>query len=403
MRTFSYHARAEGGISLRGTITADSAPAAVRALAAEGKIVLRIREENGFRLPDVPLMWGGITAEERIAFLHELAALLEAGLPMHEALAHLRAGVSERSSYGRLIAALHAEVSRGMPLSQTMEMRPAAFPESLVGMVRAGEESGHLDTILCEAAAALTEAHVLRESLRSALAYPMFLLGATALSVLVMTVFILPVFAALLRDLGTQLSLPTRMLLALSDVVLAQPYLVAAIIAAVCLAAVLLLRIPSLRRYGDAVLLRVPVLGMFVKLSEWQMILRTLALLLRSGIRLDRAVGLVRSVTGNRAIAHHLARMEQSLVEGRTLAQIVLHEPYLPALLRGMLAAGEATGDLQHLLQHGADYCRRRAGTYAARIEALAEPLMIVLVGAVIFFVVLSVLLPIFDAMDAMM
>ena len=403
MKTFSYRACMTDGSAVRGTIAADSAPAAVRMLAAEGKTVLRIRERRDFRLPDFLRLRGSISAEERIAFLHELAAVLEAGLPVHEALAHLRAGVSEHSFYGRLVAALHAEVSRGMPLSQTMELRPAEFPESLVGMVRAGEESGSLATVLREAAVALTEAHVLRESLRSALAYPIFLLGATALSVLIMTVFVLPVFAALLRDLGAQLPLPTRILLGLSDVVLAQPYRVVAIIAAVCLAAVLLLRIPSLRRYGDAVLLRVPVLGMFVKLAEWQMILRTLALLLRSGIRLDRAVGLVRSVTGNRALAHRLMRMQQSLVEGRTFAQIVLHEPYLPALLRGMLAAGEAAGDLERLLQHAADYCRRRAGSYAARIEALAEPLMIVLVGAVIFFVVLSVLLPIFDAMDAMM
>ena len=403
MKTFSYRACMTDGSAVRGTIAADSAPVAVRMLAAEGKTVLRIRERRDFRLPDFLRLRGSISAEERIAFLHELAAVLEAGLPVHEALAHLRAGVSEHSFYGRLVAALHAEVSRGMPLSQTMELRPAEFPESLVGMVRAGEESGSLTTVLREAAVALTEAHVLRESLRSALAYPIFLLGATALSVLIMTVFVLPVFAALLRDLGAQLPLPTRILLGLSDVVLAQPYLVVAIIAAVCLAAVLLLRIPSLRRYGDAVLLRVPVLGMFVKLAEWQMILRTLALLLRSGIRLDRAVGLVRSVTGNRALAHRLMRMQQSLVEGRTFAQIVLHEPYLPSLLRGMLAAGEAAGDLERLLQHAADYCRRRAGSYAARIEALAEPLMIVLVGAVIFFVVLSVLLPIFDAMDAMM
>ena len=390
-------------MSLRGTITAESAPAAVRTLAAEGKIVLRIKEQHSFRLPDVLRVWGGITEEERIAFLHELAALLEAGLPVHEALAHLCAGVSERSSYGRLIAALHAEVSRGMPLSQTMEMRPAAFPESLVGMVRAGEESGRLDTILREAAAALTESHVLRESLRSALLYPLFLLAATALSVLVMTVFVLPVFAALLRDLGTELPLPTRLLLGISDLIGAHPHLVPALVVGVVLSAVLLRSAPSLRRYGDALLLHVPVLGMFVKLAEWQMILRTLALLLRSGIRLDRAVGLVRSVTDNRAIVHHLARMEQSLVEGRTFAQIVLHEPYLPSILRGMLAAGEAAGDLERLLQHAADYCRRRAGAYAARIEALAEPLMIVLVAAVIFFVVLSVLLPIFDAMDAMM
>lgn len=403
MRHFSYHARGEGGMSLRGTIAAESAPAAVRALAAEGKVVLRIREQHGFRLPRVPRVRGGIAEEERIAFLHELSALLEAGLPVHEALAHLCAGVPERSSYGRVVAALHAEVLRGMTLSQAMEMRAAAFSESLVGMVRAGEESGRLDTILREAAAALTEVHILRESLRSALTYPLFLLAATAGSVILMTVFVLPIFAELLRDLGAQLPLPTRLLLGLSDAVSVQPYLIAALALGCAFAAILLLRIPALRRYGDAFLLRVPVLGMFVQLAAWQVILRTLALLLRSGIRLDRAVGLVRSVTDNRAIAHRLAQMEQRLVEGRTFAQIVLHEPYLPALLRGMLAAGEAAGDLEHLLQHGADYCRRRAGTYAARMEALAEPLMIVLVGAVIFFVVLSVLLPIFDAMDAMM
>ena len=403
MKTFSYRACMTDGSAVRGTIAADSAPAAVRMLAAEGKTVLRIRERRDFRLPDFLRLRGSISAEERIAFLHELAAVLEAGLPVHEALAHLRAGVSEHSFYGRLVAALHAEVSRGMPLSQTMELRPAEFPESLVGMVRAGEESGSLATVLREAAVALTEAHVLRESLRSALAYPIFLLGATALSVLIMTVFVLPVFAALLRDLGAQLPLPTRILLGLSDVVLAQPYLVVAIIAAVCLAAVLLLRIPSLRRYGDAVLLRVPVLGMFVKLSEWQMILRTLAILLRSGIRLDRAVGLARMVTENRALGARLLRVEQNLVEGRTLAQAMAGDLYMPILLRGMLAAGEEAGDLERLLQYGADYCRRRAHAYAARMEALAEPVMIVIIAALIFFVVLSVLLPIFDTMDALM
>ena len=142
---------------------------------------------------------------------------------------------------------------------------------------------------------------------------------------------------------------------------------------------------------------------MFVRFAVWQMILRTLAILLHSGIRLDRALGLARSVAGNRAIAQNLAKMERSLVEGRTFAQVIVHERCLPALLRGMLSAGEAAGDLGGLLQHAADYCRRRSGIYAARVEALAEPAMIVVIAAMIFFVVLSVLLPIFDTMDALM
>lgn len=400
MRTFLYHARTTDGQRVRGKIGAESAPAAVRILAAEGKIALRIEEYRDFLLPFV--LRRGITAEERIAFLHELAVLLEAGLPVHEALAHLHAGASAGSAYGKIVTALHAEVLRGLPLSQAMEMQ-AVFPATLIGMVRAGEESGQLEGILHEAAAVATEDHVLRESLRNALAYPLFLLAATGFSMLLMTVFVLPIFATLLRDLGTELPLPTRVLLAAADVAAAQPYLAVLLAVGLCVAVLLLLCIPMLRIYADGLLLRLPVFGTFVCLAAWQMILRTLAMLLRSGIRLDRAVGLVRSVTGNSALELRLARMEEGLVRGRTFAQVVVHESSLPALLRSMLAAGEEAGDLERLLLHAADYCRRRAGTYAARMEALAEPAMIVLIAAMIFFVVLSVLLPVFDTMDALM
>ena len=401
MKKFSYQARTADGLEVCGVIAAESAPAAARALAAEGKTPLHIRAQWNFRLPRLHPN-RGMTGEERIAFLHELAALLGAGLPVHTSLERLAEGMRD-SSCGRSVAALYTEVRQGRALSQAMEMQAGAFPPSLVGMVRAGEESGRLDKLLREAAAVLTEAHNLRESLRSALAYPLFLLAATLFSVLMMTAFVLPIFAALLQDLGTEVPLPTRLLLVLSDGVAVHPYLLPLFSLGLCVAFVLALRVPSLRLFMDGLLLRLPVLGDFLRLAAWQVILRTLGILLRSGIRLDRAVGLTRSVTGNHALSRRLARMEQSLVEGRTFAQVILREPYPSPLLRGMLAAGEEAGDLERLLQHGADYCQRRAGVYAARMEALAEPVMIVVVGAVIFFVVLSVLLPIFDAMDAMM
>lgn len=404
MKMFSYRACTVDGQTRCGVVAAESAPAAVRALAAEGKTALDIRERRTVRVPSVPILHGGITPEDRIAFLHELAALLAAGIPVHEALGHIHAGVVSDSAYGRLVCALHEDVLRGLSLSQAMELRGArVFAPSLVGMVRAGEESGRLDTVLHEAAEVAAEAHILRESLRSALAYPFFLLAATAVSVLLMIVFVLPVFAVLLRDLGAELPLPTRILLGLSDAVAAYPYALLTVAAAVLMSGVLSRRVPRLCLYADAFLLRVPVLGTFVRLVAWQTILRTLTILLRSGIRLDSAVGLASSVTGNRALSLRLERMEQRLVEGRTFSQVVARESSLPALLRGMLSAGEAAGDLERLLGHAANYCRRRADVYAARMEALAEPLMISLVGCIIFFVVLSVLLPIFDAMDVMM
>lgn len=402
MKKFSYRACTSEGVALRGTLAAESASEAVRALAAEGKTVLRLREQRDFHLPDFLRMRRGITAEERIAFLHELAALLGAGLPVHEALARLADG-EQATVYTRMTAALYQDVLRGMPLSQAMSTQGNSFPESLIGMVRAGEESGMLETILHDAADVLTEAHVLRESLRSALAYPLFLLAATVFSLLLMTVFILPIFAALLRDFGTEAPLPTRMMLALSDALAAHPYALTAAAIVGCLVVPLLLAQPALRFHADALILRTPVLGTFLCLVAWQMILRTLAILLRSGIRLDRAVALAHAMTRNRALADQLGRMERNLVEGRTFAQVIAHAPYVPQILRRMLAAGEAAGELERLLQHGADYCRRRAAAYSTRMEALTEPVMVVLVAALIFFVVLSVLLPIFDTMDALM
>lgn len=137
--------------------------------------------------------------------------------------------------------------------------------------------------------------------------------------------------------------------------------------------------------------------------GTWQMILRILAILLHSGIRLDRAVALACTVTGNRVLERRLQHVERCLIEGHSLTQILSDEPYLPPLLRGMLAAGEEAGELEHILPQAADYCGRRAEAIGQRAAALAEPIMIVFVAGVIFFAVLSFLLPIFDAMDAMM
>lgn len=404
MRTFSYRARTTDGAEVRGHFAAESAPAAVRALAAQGRMVVRLEERREFHLPSFLRMHSNITAEERIAFFHELAALLQAGMPVHEALARLaEAAKASSAAYGKLVAELHRSVTRGTALSQAMEMHPQAFAPSVVGMVRAAEESGTLDVILRETAEFLTEGHVMRESLRSALAYPLFLLAAATASLLLMTIFVLPIFAALLRDLRAEVPLPTQLLLTLSDIAAAEPYLIPLSIAVVFAAAAALLRMPKVRFRMDELLLRIPVLGTFICLAEWRMILRTLAILMRSGIRLDRAVSLARSVTQNRALSHRLVQIEQGLLQGRTFAQTTVRDPYLPILVRGMLAAGDAAGDLERLLWQTADYCQRRSAQYAARMEALAEPVMTVFIAAVIFFAVLSFLLPVFDAMDALM
>lgn len=403
MKTFSYRARTADGAQVKGRIEAESAPAAARALAAEGRVVVHLAERR-VRLPQAALrLRGRVTEEERIALFQELAALLGAGLPVHEALAHLVGGADAGSPYGRLTAALHRAVLRGTALSQAMAGHADVFSPRIVGMVRAGEESGTLHVIFSEMAAFLTEEHTVRESVKSALAYPLFLLAATAFSVLLMAAFVLPVFSALLRDLGAAPPLPTRILLALSDAAAAHPYLLLVIPLLLAAACAALLRVDAVRFWLDECVLRVPILGRFIRFAEWGMILKTLAILMHSGIRLDRAVHLARFTAGNRVLIRSLERVEQSLIQGRTMTRALSHERQMPQLLQGMLAAGESAGDLEHLLRHAAAYCTRTAQQLSARMEALAEPVMIVVIAGVIFFAVLSFLLPVFEAMDTLM
>ena len=128
MRTFSYRARTTDGAEVRGHLAAESAPAAVRALAAQGRMVVRLEERREFHLPSFLRMRSNITAEERIAFFHESAALLQAGMPVHEALARLaEAAKASSAAYGKLVAELHRLVTRGTALSQAMEMHPQAM------------------------------------------------------------------------------------------------------------------------------------------------------------------------------------------------------------------------------------------------------------------------------------
>ena len=160
MTVFSYTAFTAEGRKIDGIIEADSAPAAARMLMERGETAVRIEERRTLRLPQETRQWlsrrGGVTDEERIAFFQELSALLAVGLPMHRALERLRDGVGESSPSGRLLHDLHHAAMQGMPLSRAMETKQQIFSPVLVGMVRAGEESGSLDVVLGAAASFLT-------------------------------------------------------------------------------------------------------------------------------------------------------------------------------------------------------------------------------------------------------
>lgn len=159
----------------------------------------------------------------------------------------------------------------------------------------------------------------------------------------------------------------------------------------------------SCRRQIDRMLLSLPLIGELLIYEEWRRLLQTLALLLNSGIRLDKAIGLLVSVTSNRVLQDYLVTIRERLIRGNTLGQTLIKDKLLPPVLVNMLKAGEQAGELEHMLTRASKYAGVIADNRSARLQALAEPLMIVIIGLIIFGLVLSLMLPLLEAMDKLL
>lgn len=335
-----------------------------------------------------------LSARERFALLEQFATLVDSGIQVAAALASMRQqGVSPAQV--DVLHALEHGVVAGMPLSSAMATMPRAFPPLLVQMVRAGEATGQLGDMLRRTVEALEADAALRARLRSALIYPVIMLVLTFGVVTFLLTYIVPKFEKLLR--GKTLPTPTRALLAIGDFLSAYgPWLGAGMFALTVLGFVLLKR-PAGQVFLDRVLLRVPVLAPLVRTAALARTTRTFGLLLQSGVPVHAALDHTQEVAGSASYRALFQRAQRQVVHGATLADALRGQPLLGANFEQLVAAGEATATLDRVMlkvaaQYGKDLERR-----VRDLLTVLEPLMVVVMAAVVGFVALSIMLPIFQ------
>ncbi|MGB0408778.1 MAG: type II secretion system F family protein [Opitutales bacterium] len=337
-----------------------------------------------------------VKLEELTVFTQQLAAMLEAGLPLVGALEALEEQ-TENPVFQIIIRKVKNEVSAGRSFSEACAEYPKAFPNLFVSMVEAGEASGSLAEILDKTSTYFEDTVKLMKQVKGALVYPAVVIGLAIVLVNVLLVFVIPVFADMFTDFGAELPKPTQFLIGLSDFL--KSYIILLIMGAFAILWVMkkFVATPRGRVIKDNIVTKLPVIGELVKKVNLSRFCRTYAILMRSGVPILKTLDIVSAASGNSFVERTCKNISKHISAGGQVSEVVSGDPYFPPMVKHMSRAGEQTGNVDGMLVKVADFYDAEVETLVAALTSLMEPLLITFLGVVIGGIVMAMFLPIFQ------
>jgi general secretion pathway protein F len=397
MSDFDYLALDTAGRERRGSVRAATSDDARATLSTRRLYVVRMEASTGASAPAL-LSRGGmfrkrLSAKQLTLFTRQLATLVQVS-PLEEALRTI-ARQSEQEQVQRILLSVHGGVLEGRRLSEAMARELASFPPLYRAMVSAGESSGTLPHILERLANLLERQAVVRGKVLSALAYPIVLSIVATFVVFALMVFVVPKVVEQFEDVGQELPLLTRIVIALSEFLANWWWALALGVAALVLLMGRALRDEALRLRFDMSLLRLPLLGRLLRDLHAARMARTLSTMIASRLPLLEGLRLTTQTVHNRALRAASADITESIRTGGSLSAALRRAAVFPPLLVYLAASGEASGKLDVMLERAADYLEREFDSFTATALSLLEPAIIVIMGGIVALIVLSILLPI--------
>lgn len=401
MALFQYRGRDGDGSAVSGTLTAANRDAVIERLLGEGVTVVDIVERsNTVSEPAGSLvLWRPVRrprSDELALFVRQFHALDRAGVPLVQALTGLADSSRERG-FAEAIERVRGELESGHPLSAALARQQRIFPPVFVNMVRIGEATGHMGHVLERLAVYLERDRDTRQRVSSAIRYPLFVIAAIIVAMVVINVFVIPQFGAVFAGADVALPFTTRMLLASSAFVLSSwPLMVfAAVLAAILVRA--RLRTPRGRYTWDRCQLHAPLVGRIFRKSEMARFNRALSMSLEAGVPLIEALRVVASATRNRWLAACIDRMTRAIERGDTLTGSAMKSGLFTALEIQMLAVGEEADALSELTREIADYHDRELDHDIKHLAETVEPVLVVCLAGLVLILALGVFLPMWD------
>jgi type II secretory pathway component PulF len=387
---FAYRALTPAGRSCAGVVDADSRTGAWESLRARGIYPTELAEHSATTARAA----GRVPAVELAGVTRQLALLIQAGVPVADALD----AATEATAHPALLQALthaRAAVREGRPLADAFAESPRVFPALHCDLVRAGEAAGALGSVLARLAAYTETSAALRARLRAALTYPAVMATATTAVLAFLLAWVLPQMAALFADTGAVLPPATRLLMALGGFAAATWWLWLGVALATGVALRTWAHTDDGRRTLDGALLHIPVLGRLLAAAALARVTRTLSTLLASGLRLEHALAMAADAAGNRRVADAVLGAREAVHRGEALAPSLRASSLVPPLVVRLVATGERGGTLPETLDHAASALDAEVERGVAGATALVEPVLVLLMGAAVLLLVLTVLVPI--------
>jgi type IV pilus assembly protein PilC len=343
---------------------------------------------------------GRVTTRDIVIFTRQFATMINAGLPLVQALTIL-AEQTENKALKEVTKAVVHDVESGNTLADAFSKHPKAFTDLYVNMVAAGEAGGILDTILLRLAVFLEKSDALIRKVKGAMIYPAVIFSVAIIAVAVLLIFVIPTFQSMFASVNMELPLPTRIVIGMSEILLGFWWMILAAIGGLGFAITRYYATAGGRRQIDRMMLGAPVLGDILRKSAVSRFTRTLGTLISSGVSILDGLEITAKTAGNMVIHDAVMESRQSIAGGETIAAPLEKSKVFPPMVISMIAVGEQTGGLDEMLTKIADFYDEEVDVAVSSLLSLMEPVMIVVLGVIVGGMVVAMYLPIFDMMNA--
>jgi len=395
MLTYAYQARDQSGKIVSGVQEAINEENAMNSLMSRGLLVLSIQQKAGGRTKKRITK---VKQTDLVLFTRQLSTMVDAGIPLVGALTALFESADPKRQAGlrNVVGDVTSRVEGGESFSEAIEKHPSVFSRLYTSMVKAGEQGGLLSEILQRLASFLEAAARLSKKVKSAMTYPVVVIGIAIAITAFLIIRVVPVFNDIFAEFGQDLPGPTKLLVSISDYARAYwwTFVIFAVVGFVGLKGIL--RTKSGAQTWDRWKLKLPIFGPLVLKISMTRFARTFAQLIRSGVPILEVLDIVGGTSGNYVIEESLNKVSSDVERGDNLSVALAKQPLFPPMLLRMVAAGEATGQIDTMLEKMADFWDSEIEATLDSLTSLLEPFLICFLGVVVGGIVIAMFLPIF-------
>lgn len=401
MPIYTWKARSRTGQTMKGEMEADAIGLVHTQLRGKGLYPLAVKAKASSIEIKIPGLGGKVTDKDLVVFTRQFAVMIDAGLPLVQCL-EILAQQAENKALASAVEKIRADVEAGDTFAGALRKHPKVFEDLYVNMVEAGESGGILDTILNRLAGYMEKAMNLKKKIKSAMVYPISIVGIAVVVVVFLMIFVIPVFAKMFADFGQALPAPTQFLINASNLMTSYFPIVIVLLIGGVIAYKRFYKTEMGMRQIDKVKLKLPVFGMLLKKVAVAKFTRTLGTLVSSGVPIIDGLTITARTAGNKVIELAVLSTIDSIKEGATISEPLKAQNVFPPMVVQMIQVGESTGALDNMLSKIADFYDDEVDNTVASLTSLLEPMIMMFLGTVIGGIMICMYLPIFKMAGAL-